>query len=478
MAGGTIQMGGMASGMNTDRMVKKMVKAESHRLDDLRQSKSQAEETRKLYREFNKQLKGVLDAARGLDDANLFQARSVSSSDPKVATASADKQAELNSYSLSPKQLARSQTLLLGPGDDQADGQFGRRLDDPESAKQIGEGVELAFHHGGERYSYRTDGDTTLSSFATTIDEADNGVRAAAVNIGTPDRPQYVLQLKSETTGTGDRQISKDDVGDHPGVAISGGSLFTQSGRAGDEVQQSQPGRNARFVLDGVEYARPGNEVDDVIPGVSFTLEQGEGRTDIEVSRNTDNAAKAVKGLVDAYNQALGFIQSNASYNSDSEQGGALLGDTLPRTVEGRMSTLMGGEFGGAEGDAVTLFEAGIHFQRDGRLKFDKEEFVDALEGSPNKMQRLFAGEDGLAQRLESMMEGYTQAGSGLVPSKIDSLGRRAEGLGNDIQDEQSRLKRFEERQQERFAELERTMAGFNSKKKQMAQAMSKLPGA
>lgn|GEM_PF-3428316 len=478
MASGTIQAGGLASGMNTDRMVQKMVQSEARRLETLQQDKSEAQETRKLYRQLNNQLKGVLDAARGLNDASLFQARSVTSSDSQVATAEADKNAELNSYRLEPKQLARSQTLLVGPGDGKADGQFGRPLGDPDSAGPIGDGVQVTFHHQGQRFAYRTDSDTTLSQLARTIAEDDNGVRGSAVNVGTPDRPQYVLQLSSEATGTGDRRITKDAEGRNPGLSVTGGNLFTASGRLGDEVQQAQPGRNARFALDGVEYSRPTNAVDDAIPGVTFTLQQGEGQTQIEVARNTDKAAKAVKGLVDAYNSLQQFIQKQTAFNAQSNQGGPLMGDSLPRTIGSRLSGLIGGQGPQEGGSQGTLFEAGIHFRRDGQLQFNQSELMAALEQDPAEVRKLFAGEQGLAARMEEALEGFTRAGNGQVPSKIDSLSRQSQNLDGEIQDERARLKQFEERQRERFAELERTMSGFESKKQQMAQAMSRLPGA
>src|SRR6056297_171437 len=77
-------------------------------------------------------------------------------------------------------------------------------ISDFEDASLISDGVELSFYHQGTSYSYQTDSETTLASLAIEINSEENGVQASLTNTGTEDKPNYIMTLKSRSTGGGD----------------------------------------------------------------------------------------------------------------------------------------------------------------------------------------------------------------------------------------------------------------------------------
>src|SRR5690606_3499445 len=88
------------------------------------------------------------------------------------------------------------------------------------------------------------------------------------------------------------------------------------------EDAQLQSAQDAVFKIEGLEIVRSSNKIDDVIEGVTFTL-QGEGETVIDIKRDEAAVLDAVRKFVEQYNSTMSFIQSRSS------DGGVLQGDTL-----------------------------------------------------------------------------------------------------------------------------------------------------
>jgi flagellar hook-associated protein 2 len=76
--------------------------------------------------------------------------------------------------------------------------------------------------------------------------------------------------------------------------------------RTGSEVEEGSTGQDAKFTVDGASYVRTSNTIDDVIGGVTFTL-QGVSSSNVTLAVNadTDTSLDAIATFVAEYNKVI-----------------------------------------------------------------------------------------------------------------------------------------------------------------------------
>lgn len=83
------------------------------------------------------------------------------------------------------------------------------------------------------------------------------------------------------------------------------------------EQEIGSAGKDAVFSVNGVKYQRQSNEVNDVIPGMTFSL-KGEGSTIINVKTDTDRAVTALAEFASKYNTLINALNpTEIAYNDD-----------------------------------------------------------------------------------------------------------------------------------------------------------------
>ena len=111
-----------------------------------------------------------------------------------------------------------------------------------------------------------------------------------------------------------------------------------------DLLQVDQAGQDAEFRVNGVDIVRSGNTVSDVIEGVTFTLVSDEDPTEtvtVSVASTSTGAVNAVQSFIDAYNSTKTFIGNVASYDTETQQAGILLGDSSILSVDRELSGVL-----------------------------------------------------------------------------------------------------------------------------------------
>jgi len=466
--------GGRPSGLPDD-IVEQLVNAKKmEELDPLQNKLDSVKQTKDVYSKLDSTLVNMAKSAGSLNSSEAFQAKSVSSSNEDVLTATVDNSAQEGTYNVDVNTLAQAHNHVVGTdGDTDAenpltDGSEG--IGNANDSSLINADMKVSFHHNGSEHSYTTDGETTLSSLADQISEDGNGVSASVRNLGTTDSPEYVLNLKSETTGTGENVITKDD--GNPGVDItdttsSGNTLFT-SGAADQEETQS--GQNATFSVDGVSFERTSNEVSDAIDGVTLNLLDQGTDVNIGVDKDIGSVTKQVQSFVDTFNQTNGFIEKQSDYNKDTEQAGPLMGSSVARSAESTMTRVLQEPISGTSDDPYQyLTQVGFEFQRDGSLEFDSGKFKSAMEKNPQGVEKLFVGDSGAAGKMENVLkEGFTDTIDGAVNNKIDSIDNRIDRINDRITQEEQDLQNYRERTVQKFSNMEEAIMKYQSIESQL----------
>ncbi|MCL1864105.1 MAG: hypothetical protein FWF78_11120 [Defluviitaleaceae bacterium] len=180
------------------------------------------------------------------------------------------------------------------------------------------------------------------------------GVMASVASEGTGDNRTTALTLESTLTGSNNRFTVRDVQGD---LAETMGVTTV-----------SRQGQNAVFTVNGAQHVSQSNEV-ELQRGVHLTLQGvgvGENGTDITFARGSQESVAAATNLVNALNNALGSINTNAGRGNQR----------MVSDIQGMNRTF-----------ASALRNVGINVESNGRLTIDQERLQRAAEdGSLGRM--------------------------------------------------------------------------------------------
>ncbi len=118
---------------------------------------------------------------------------------------------------------------------------------------------------------------------------------------------------KFSLTSTKNERIKVGGPNDTSTFLISTGLIYYQQ----QEQSIGTKGKDAIFTLNGTKYTRDTNEVKDIIPDMTFTI-NSPGTTVFNVKVDTDKAVKAVSEFASKYNKLINALNPpEISYNDD-----------------------------------------------------------------------------------------------------------------------------------------------------------------
>ena len=208
-----------------------------------------------------------------------------------------------------------------------------------------------------------------VSGFTTAADAQawyDNAAQAAVktsadATVFLSNTGQYVLSLKSKTTGT-----------------AAAFSLADNTVAAGITKTQYQAAQNAAFKLNGVEFTRASNTVSDAITGITLNLATTTALATpitLTVSNDTVSARPKLDALVKAYNDLYSLYKSQTASSMDASSRGVLNSDfgvaSMMRQVLTGLMLPMTNITGGALTGQTDLSAMGLKLLDSGNLAVD-----------------------------------------------------------------------------------------------------------
>jgi flagellar hook-associated protein 2 len=433
----TITIGGLATGLDTDKIVTQLVALERQRgVGQLETQKTDANTRRIALQTFNAKVAAFLAAVNKLKNPDDVQIRKATSSNESVLTASASTGARNGSTEITVNNLARPAIATSANGKAAA-----------TSTVATGSG-NFSFRVGptGPVQTIAIDTTTTLTGLATAINQLDAGATASVVNVGTTAAPDYRIRLGSDATGT-DAAVSIVSDDTTLGVAVT------------------QTALNASFNVSGFDdpLTRSSNLVADVIPGVSFTLLDDGGPVTITVGGDDDATVGQMDAVVKAFNDIVTFVagESVVSQDTSSDDRAVSIGPlALDGTVRGIIDSLrriISDPTEGASDTYTVIAQLGITTARDGTLSFNQATFTTELAARGGEVAKLLggsAGGAGVADRLSDYLGAVTQAG-GLIDVHNTAVADEIRSLEDRISAGQRNLDAFEENLRAQYTSLE-----------------------
>jgi flagellar hook-associated protein 2 len=426
----TIQLGGLATGLDTTALINQLMAVEQQPITRVQTSKVKLQAISTAFQQLNSKLLALKSRADAVADPATFFPRAVTSSTDTVATATAGPGTARGTFSLTATALARGSIAAAATTK-------GALTDAIAAAPGS---FQFKLGAGGAVVSVGVDTGTTLEQLVKAINDKNAGVKATAVNVGTSAAPAYKLTLASTATG------AANDI-----VIVSDGTTLG--------VTNTQAATDAAFSIAGIgSFTRSTNTFSDVLDGVTITLKASSGSTDLSVALDNGGAQANIQGLVDAYNDIVRTITTQSEITTDAngaQQPGAFTGDVVPQVIRRSLAAIIATGVGGTFG---TLAEVGITTQKDGTLSLDANKLQQALTADPQAVSDLVAGtstRDGIADLLSAKLDAMTKAVTGTIAAKQDGLTTQITAAGKQIDAMQARLSTTQKMLTEKFNNLE-----------------------
>ncbi len=401
---------GIGSGIDVRGIIQKLMSVEQQPLLKISTRVVELKTQLSAYGSLKSSVSGFRDAIDKLADPSKFKAFKATSSDDKIATASASSAAAKGVYNFQVLRVAENHRMAAGTTYSNTD------------AAVLGTAGEMMTISVGSAAFNVEFGGKTLGAIRDEINAAatNTGVTASILK----DDVGYRLSLSSNGTGS-DKAI---------GVTYAGADPFALQTLNADRDTSGSftiADLNAAVRLEGqFDITSSSNTLTDTIQGVSINL-QAAGTTTLTVDRDTASVETSVQAFVKAYSDLVSNLNKLRGQALKSDSSG--LG-----SIENQMRNVLSQQVD-LEGSFNNAFEIGISTQKSGALTLDSKLLSSAITSNFDGLAKLFADPDqGLAKRLSSLATSFLDTGG--------MLDGRTQGINNQISSEQSKKALLEER--------------------------------
>jgi flagellar hook-associated protein 2 len=481
-----MRIGGLASGMDIDQIVKDLMKVERMPLDKLKQKKQILEWQRDDYRSMNALLQDLDNYIfNNLTLQSSMLKKKVTSSNDSVVSATASASAANVATSIQVQQIATSAIWLSDAN---------TRVD---------------------KSNFSVENDVTLTF---TVTNGDGSSKQATITIKQGATLDGVIsQLNSDPNlgisafydeQTGRISIMKKDTGEKASIVLEDqdtADFFAQKlgfigAVAGAELTGKTDGKDAVFTINGLPTSRSSNTF--TINGVTYTL-KSTGSATITTSTDTDAMFNVIKGFVDKYNEIISKINAELKEEryrnyppltdeqkeamtekqielwEEKARSGMLRGDSI---LSSGLSKMRMDLYTKVEGSNITigfsqLAEIGIttssNYLDGGKLIIDETKLREKIQENPDAIYRLFNNdstnysEKGIARRLRDTIKDTIgkieqKAGKTIWTNQQFAIGRDLIQIDSQIDRFEDRLKEIEDRYWRQFTAMEKAIQRAN----------------
>lgn len=492
-----LRVSGLASGMNTDEIVEKLVTAQSARLNKMIASKTTSTWKSDAYRDINKKLDEFRKSMESLRLQSTFSKQKVSSSDSKleVSMAGTSTKSEIVVNSATPATLAKPAIVKFETNN--------AKVAEDTSFKINGIEIKLT-------KDMTLDQAVTEINKYTKVETAEESTFVRAANVGG--------SLVFTSTGTGS---NKDD----SKISISDVKNNTLNMSDTAEVKGSDlvPGT---VTINGTTINISSNSF--TYEGVVFNI-KGEitSNTSIKISNDTQGIFDTIKGFVDKYNELIADLNGRLTQKKyrdfppltdaqkkdmkendiklweEKARSGLLQNDSTVASFlnEMRNSLSTAVKNSGVSTSFDTLKDIGLNFSSNyydkGKIEIDEAKLKGVLETNLEDVKKLFTTKDpnapiskntatdktlhdesGFGFRIYDRINvAISRLGelAGSPNSKADTqsfMAKQMKALDSNISREQDKIKAYEARLWKQFSAMESALSKMNSQSSWLSQQL------
>lgn len=471
-----IRITGMGSGLDIDKLVTDLMKAEKMPLDTLKQKKTKISWASDLYREINTKmsaLKNALDKIKLSADWKDYKA---TSSNENAVTATTAAGVPVGSHTVEVKQLAKGATIV---------GNTLGSTFDPKSAL----GVEGTLTIAGVDTPIAYSASDTLTDIMNRVNSSSSGVKMSY------DELKKQVSVVTKETGSAVTLNIQDS-----------GNLFTKIAI----TSTTATGQDAEVIIDGTTVKPSKNTF--TANGITYTFKQENTTSTIQISGDNEGMIKQIKDFVEQYNSTIELLNQRVKEkkyrdfepltddqktdmkeaditNWESKAKSGLLGnDDILNTALRGMRDIINGTVSSLPSEYNALFKVGISTMPynsnspndSGKLMIDEEALAKAISEDAGSVVGLFSHyPEGIANKLskrvnDSITQLVEKAGGAGTPSDsvTTTLGLQINDMNKKIEALNDRISSREEYYYKMFAAMDSAVASNNSQLNWLMQNM------
>jgi flagellar hook-associated protein 2 len=390
------------------------------------------------------QLTALYTSINNLKDIfGAFSQNTTGSSDSGIVSAAADSSAAAGTHTVVVSKLATTSSSYSGYI--------------PSGSSLAG--TQLVIKYGSDSDNPNKTDTITIPSSDTTLQQAADYINGGSFGVNA--------SLMTDSKGSRLVLVSKTSGADGNLNITSSAASFTTAA-----------GIDAQLTFDGVPFTSSTNTVTGAISGVTLSLGSADPNTSVLISVQPDltTASQAIQNFVDGYNAVMGSINSQYTVGSSGNEG-ALAGDSMLRTLQSSLLSMVGGEVSGV-GQYVNLQSMGIEMQNDGTLDINSTNLSQALSNNYADVKTFFQSTSGWGQLAGKQMLQITDPTQGPVAADINGLNQTSQSLTNQINDFEVRMSSVQAQLTTQYSSLNALLQQHPSLMQQIAAQLNSLPNA
>lgn len=477
-----MRIGGLATGMDTDQMVKELMTAERIPLDKLSQKKQTVEWQKDAYRELNLMMTKMRSTASSMRLQSAFNSYSASSSNSGAVKASSTPSSISGNYSVTVHEIAQSAKLTSKNKILTEDASVGAKLSDKVLHSTDSETTFQLANGRGQTSTITIETEDTFQSLA---DKISGAVDSSGASLGM--RASF-----DETTSR--FFLSTKQMGGDEGIVLSSFSNTNIQDRIFGAGANTAQGTFGSYEINGILVDKLKLN-SSTVNNLKLDLIQ-KGTTTISVQSDVTSSFEKINSFVEEYNdfieKAEGMLtekkyrdyppltekqreelsEKEIELWDEKAKSGMLQSDPILRGIVSDLrSAWMDTVKGLPSGESDLLSQIGINtgnYQSGGKLFIDEIKLKEALTSKPEEVMNLFtSGSDGIGDRLYAQVntgidELGKKAGSPGTLSDNSFLSKRLKDMEEQVLKWESKLVSIENRYWKQFTALETAMVSMN----------------
>ncbi|KAF1340102.1 MULTISPECIES: flagellar hook-associated protein 2 [Bacillus] len=490
---------GLASGMDIDDIVSKLMQTERAPLDKLKQKKQTLEWQRDSYREVNTKIKELQDymSNNKLTYPSTFQSKTVTSSNESVLTATGSASAPNSSSTVEVASLATAATYKANNYTGYTQGDYNLAFNVVAPGETTAKTVNISV----------TSADT-IDNVISKLNSSDLGVSAFKDKIWNGTEYVETIAFSSKATGAGGSIQAADSA---TADFMSGQLGFSLD--ADNKLTAYKEGTNAKVTINGFEMEKLTNNF--TVNGVTYSIKNttaATGPVTTSVSTDVDGIYNQIKEFVDKYNEMVDSLneklkeekyrdytpltseQKEAMSDKEVElweekaKSGLLRNDSSISTGTNQMRTDFYTQVN-ADGKTYQLTEFGITtssaYQMRGHLEINEDKLKAKIQEDPQSVAALFTSgsnssaysDKGIMKRIGDTLKSTVKsieakAGNSTMGTNDYSIGKNLNTISTDITKMQDRLTTIENRYYTKFSAMDSAIQKMNEQASYLSQLL------
>lgn len=515
----SVRIPGLATGMDTDAMIKDMLSGEQQKIDKVKQKQQTVKWQQEIYREVMKDIKSLQDkyfsvtSPNSIMSSKAWNTLTIGSSNENVITASGSAGANKVDYSFNVVKLAQSAKMSstktgikndstlesLGlSGEQKFSIKFGDG--DKDVSKEITIRTEPLYETDKDgNFVLDKDGNKVVKEPADTVDTLIKKINDSTDGNVKASYSEMTGKFTIESTKTGEN--SKLQIVDSSGIESGALDFLVTS-----PTSRSAKGSNSQIEVKAKDgsFTKTLNEESNSfsIDGISYNVHTT-GTCDITSKEDVQPVVDNMKKFVEDYNKIMDKIYSLVTEKGNKEypplteaqkkdmseeeierwekkaKEGLLRNDSEMRSFMDKMQNAIFGD------NMKFLMDCGLTSSEDytkkGQLSLDEDKFKKELQNNSQKVYDAFAGgNDSVLEKMKDTMYDYVGTSSSVFAKKA-GLEKTSSVVNNfyseQIKRQEEAIKLLQRKMDDRenklykqFGQLEASMNKLNSQMNYFAQ--------